>query len=279
MVVQKEPVLLECRVTLALLSQESTNESTYISDVVPILALIEFELIFEEMVLLLENCDSGKPVREQLKHSFEHLTIWLSETGSAIVLNDPPEDSLGLYSGFDLHDNLEDVDALVACVIQAFDTKEQLDYVLLGLFLVVAEENVVADVGSDHVFIEHQDSGLCPLVEVSEHLFGAVVGALVAQGSLAVVTLHVAKDGQVLGIQVKLVLLLPSHTFLILRSLRSFSDLDRDQALLNKTLVVESIGILVELRVSPIIYIWIFLRLWCGRREHQLEELFLLRGV
>ena len=231
------------------------------------------------MVLLLEDCDSSKPVREQLKHSFEHMTIWLSETGSAIVLNDPPEGSLGLYCGSNLHDHLEDVDALVACVIQAFDTKEQLDYVLLGLFLVVAEENVVADVGSDHVFIEHQDSGLCPLVEVSEHLFGAVVGTLVAQGSLAVVTLHVAKDGQVLGIQVILVLLLPSHTFLILRSLRSFSDLDRDQALLNKTLVVESIGILVELRVSPIIYIWIFLRLWCGRREHQLEELFLLRRV
>ena len=47
MVVQKEPVLLEGGVTLALLSQESTNKSTYISDVVPILALVEFELIFE----------------------------------------------------------------------------------------------------------------------------------------------------------------------------------------------------------------------------------------
>ena len=113
-------------------------------------------------------------------------------------MHDAPKVRLGLNHGLNFHNKLQDVDRLVTGVIQSLDTEKQLDDIFLCNLLVVVKEDVVTDVGSNHVRVEDLDCGLAPLVKILKHLLVAVCCTLVTQSGLSIVDLHIAQDGEIL---------------------------------------------------------------------------------
>ena len=59
MLLKQQTSLLECRIWLILQLKEASDDPANVADVVPVLLLIELELILEQVVLLLENGDTS----------------------------------------------------------------------------------------------------------------------------------------------------------------------------------------------------------------------------
>ena len=110
------------------------------------------------------------------------------------------------------------------------------------------------------------NSCLCLLVQVLKNFFSWVSRTLFAKCSLAVITLHVAEDGQALRIEIVIHSLLLSHTSSTLWWSRSRTGIIFYQFLLDQPFKVEFVCILVESRFGPVIHVWILngrrLRRW-----------------
>lgn len=62
MILLEQAGFLKGWVRLMLKFQEATDNLANVSDVVTVLLLVEFEFVLEEMMLLLEDCDTGQSV-------------------------------------------------------------------------------------------------------------------------------------------------------------------------------------------------------------------------
>ena len=84
----------------------------------------------------------------------------IRECRVVIVLHDPPQVRSWSDDCLDLHDKLEDVNSLMACLVQSLDSHEEFDDIGGVDLLVVGKQDVVTDVWSDHIGDQHLDGSL-----------------------------------------------------------------------------------------------------------------------
>ena len=62
MVLLEKTSLLQRRISLTLELEEASDDLANVADILAVLPLVELELIFKQVVLLLEDCDSSQGV-------------------------------------------------------------------------------------------------------------------------------------------------------------------------------------------------------------------------
>lgn len=199
---------------------------------------------------------------------------------ATVITHYTPQVGFGIYDGFDFHDELENVHTLVTCIVQSIDSQKELDNVLTCDFTVVIEQNSVTDVRSDHVCIQHTDSCLGTIVKIQQVLLVPVKRTFVAQSWLAIIALHVTQDRKSFRIEIVLVFLPLIHSSLALSGCRSSHKCLNNETLFNHVIIVKLVSVLVQLRISPIIHVWVIFcgRLWL-RWKDKLEDFVTNRNI
>ena len=86
MFVQNLSIGLERGVQLLLHEQEASNYSTDVSEVVPVVLLVESKFIFEELVLLIEYRDSCQGIPEYFEGPHDYAMVPLLQDIRGVVL-------------------------------------------------------------------------------------------------------------------------------------------------------------------------------------------------
>ena len=81
-----------------------------------------------------------------------------------VILKDSPYQLLWLHDGFSLHYQLQNIDRLIAGLIEFLRPDQKLDHILLADLLVMSEEDMAADIWAHHVCLKQLYRGLRPFV-------------------------------------------------------------------------------------------------------------------
>ena len=74
-----------------------------------------------------------------MQSTFQQLAERFFERCTTIITQDTPQVRLGEDDSFDLHDELEDVDALIASIVKPLNSQEQLDHILARHFAIMSK--------------------------------------------------------------------------------------------------------------------------------------------
>ena len=155
---------------LFFVKQESSDNCTNIAQVVSIVPFAKLEFIMEKSMFLIEDSDSCQSIAKDLQSSHNNSVMTLFQVLWTIILQDSPNRRFGHNDTFNFCHHFENIDHLIAGIVESFASQQELDAVLLCHILVVSEENVVADVRFDHVHGQYFNSCFSPIKQVLLHL-------------------------------------------------------------------------------------------------------------